>query len=128
MGGLVHEHGLVPDVILSSDAVRARLTATAVSEAAGFAGEIRFDGTLYLASASEIIDVLRALPDTNANTVMVVGHNPGLEQLVATLTGEDHDLPTAALAQIVLPIGEWRDLDVSTTGTLRQVFLPKDLG
>jgi len=127
MGELVREHGLVPDVILSSDAVRTRLTAEAVSEAAGFAGEIRLDATLYLASASEIIDVLRAVPDTNANTVMVVGHNPGLEQLVATLTGEDHDMPTAALAQIFLPIGEWRDLDVSTTGTLLHVFVPKDL-
>ena len=44
MGELIREHRLTPDVIISSDAVRARLTAAAVAEAADFAGEIRLDG------------------------------------------------------------------------------------
>ena len=49
---------------------------------------------------------------------MTVGHNPGLEELVAQLTGAWQDLPTAALAQIVLPIDQWRDLTLSTQGTI----------
>jgi phosphohistidine phosphatase len=63
-----------------------------------------------------------------AETVMIVGHNPGLEELVAQLTGEHQDLPTAALAQIVLPpIDQWRDLKPSTRGTLVRHWRPKDL-
>jgi phosphohistidine phosphatase len=126
MGEVLREHGLIPDLILSSDALRARLTAEAVSHAAGLAGEIRLGDSLYLASASEIIEVVRAVSHAHANTVMVVGHNPGLEQLVAALTGEHQDLPTAALAEVLLPIDQWRDLELSTRGTLIRVLLPKD--
>ena len=46
---------------------------------------------------------------------------------VAQLTGERQDLPTAALAQIVLPIDQWRDLKRSTRGTLVGLWLPEEL-
>ena len=58
---------------------------------------------------------------------MIVGHNPGLEQLVEQLTGERQDLPTAALAQIDLPIDQWRDLTRSTRGTLVGLWRPEPL-
>ena len=102
MGELVREYGLIPDVVISSDAVRARLTAEAVAEAARYAGEILLDPQLYMASPADILSLLRTVRE-NAETVMIVGHNPGLEELVEQLTGERQDLPTAALAQIVLP-------------------------
>jgi phosphohistidine phosphatase SixA len=53
---------------------------------------------------------------------MIVGHNPGLEELVAQLTGEQPNLPTAALAQILLSIDRWRDLNASTRGRLLGVW------
>jgi len=127
VGNLVREQGLTPDAIISSDAVRARMTATAVAEAAGFGGEIRFEPLLYHAAPDDILVVLRAAPESNADTVMIVGHNPGLEGLVARLTGEAQDLPTAALAHIVLPIDRWRDLDGSISGTLVDLWRPKAL-
>jgi len=127
MGELVREHQLTPDVIISSDAVRARLTAEAVAEAARYTSEILLDPRLYIASPASIVAVLRTVRETNAATVMIVGHNPGLEELVAQLTGEQQDLPTAALAQIVLPIDRWRDLKVSTRGTLVGLWRPKEL-
>ncbi len=127
MGELVREHRLTPDVIISSDAVRARLTAEAVAEAARYVGEILLDRLLYAASPADILAVLRTVQDTKARTVMIVGHNPGLEELVAQLTGEQEDLPTAALAQIVLPIDQWRDLNVSPRGTLVHLWRPKEL-
>ena len=126
MGELVREHGLMPDVVISSDAVRARLTAEAVAEAARYAGQILLDRRLYLASPADIRSLLRTVPD-KAETVMIVGHNPGLEELVAQLTSERQDLPTAALAQIVLPIDQWRDLRGSTRGTLLGHWCPKEL-
>jgi phosphohistidine phosphatase len=114
-------------VIISSDAVRAQMTAEAVAEAAGYAGEIRLEHLLYGAAPDDIVAVLHTAPEPNVATVMVVGHNPGLEALVGQLTGERQDLPTAALAQIVLPIDRWRDLDGSTQGTLVDLWRPKDL-
>src|SRR5688572_31141902 len=113
MGTLVREYGLIPDVVISSDAVRARLTAEAVAEAANYAGEILLDPHLYLASPADILSLLPTVRE-NAGTAMIVGHNPGLEKLVEHLTGERHDLPTAALAQIGLPIDQWRDLEAPT--------------
>ena len=58
---------------------------------------------------------------------MIVGHNPGLEELVDQLTGERQDMPTAALAQIVLPIDRWRDIKLSTRGTLSGHWRPGDV-
>jgi phosphohistidine phosphatase len=126
MGELLRKYGLIPDVVISSDAVRAQLTAKAVVEAARYAGEILLDHRLYLASAADILSLLRTVRE-KAETVMIVGHNPGLEELVAQLTGDRQDLPTAALAQIVLPIDQWGDLRRSTRGTLLGHWLPKDL-
>jgi len=127
VGKRLRQQRLAPDLIISSDAVRARMTAEAVAEAAGHAGPIRFEPLLYHAAPDDILVVLRAAPEPNAHTVMIVGHNPGLEALVAQLTGESQDLPTAALAQINLPIDQWRDLDGSTRGTLVNVWRPKEL-
>ena len=126
MGELVREYGLIPDVIISSDAVRARLTAEAVAEAARYAGEILLDPRLYLACPADILSLLTTVRE-NAETVMIVGHNPGLETLVEQLTGERQDLPTAALAQIGLPIDQWRDLKLSTRGTLVGLWRPEEL-
>jgi len=67
------------------------------------------DQNLYMVSPADILSVLRTVRETKAGTVMMVGHNPGLEELVAQLAGDRQDLPTAALAQIVLRIDEWRD-------------------
>ena len=124
MGELVRAHGLLPDVVISSDAVRARLTAEAVVEAARCAGEILLDPRLYLAGPADILSLLRRVEE-KAQTVMIVGHNPGLEDLVAQLTGERRDLPTAALAQIDLPIDQWRDLSLSTRGTILGHWRPR---
>ena len=126
MGEVVREYGLMPDVVISSDAVRARLTSEAMAEAAHYAGEIMLDQRLYMAGPDDILSLLRRVRQ-NAETVMIVGHNPGLEELVEQLTGARQDLPTAALAQIVLPIDRWRDLTLSTRGTLMGHWRPKEL-
>jgi phosphohistidine phosphatase len=84
------------------------------------------ENLLYLASAPDIIAVLRTVKQ-DAASVMIVGHNPGLEQLVAGLAGEEHDLPTAALAHVLLPVDRWGDLDMSTRGTLLGLWRPKEL-
>ena len=127
MGTVVRECGLMPDLIVSSDAVRARLTAEAVARSAGFDGEVQLEPRLYAASVADVLAVLCTVQEAHSGTVMIVGHNPGLEQLIAHLTGESEDLPTAALAQIALPIDRWRDLRESTRGRLLGFWRPKEL-
>jgi phosphohistidine phosphatase len=126
VGKLVRKYGMMPDVVISSEAVRARLTAEAVVQSARYSGEILLDQQLHMASPADILSLLRTVRE-NAETVMIVGHNPGLEELVTQLTGEQQDFPTAALAQIALPINRWRDFKLSTRGTLLGHWRPKEL-
>jgi phosphohistidine phosphatase len=58
---------------------------------------------------------------------MIVGHNPGQENLIRELTGRDERFPTAALAQIDLPIESWKDLELNARGKLVHLWLPKEL-
>jgi phosphohistidine phosphatase len=101
------------------------MTACAMADATG--GQLLLDPRLYHAGPTDILAALRSVVQQNVATVMIVGHNPGLEELIARLTGEREDLPTCALAQIALPIDRWSDLDISTRGTLVGLWRPKDL-
>jgi phosphohistidine phosphatase len=127
MGLLVCDRQLMPDLIISSDATRARLTAEAMADAAGYEGTILLERRLYHASPADIVDLLRSVVESELQTVMIVGHNPGLEELVTKLTGAREDVSTAALVQIELPIERWSDLSASTRGTLVDIWRPRDL-
>ena len=127
MGELVRTMRLTPDRIISSDAVRARLTAEAVAKAARYTGDIVLDRRLYHAGPADIITRLREIQEADVAIVMIVGHNPGLEELVAHLTDDAPDLPTAALAQIALGIDRWQALALSTRGSLLTLWGPKEL-
>jgi phosphohistidine phosphatase len=126
MGELIREQGLVPDTILSSTARRARDTALAVAAAAGFPDDVRFTRQLYAAGPRAYLAALRELPAACGHA-MVVGHNPGLEELLALLVGDSHTLPTAALAVVELPIASWSHLDPPPGGSLRALWRPREL-
>jgi phosphohistidine phosphatase len=126
MGELMRAEGLLPDLILTSSARRALTTAELVAEASGYDGEIQVSRDLYAAGPEEFIDALCALPD-ELETVMVVGHNPGLEELVEALTEESSAMPTAALAQVELKIERWVDLQEEGGGRLVNLWLPRNL-
>jgi phosphohistidine phosphatase len=126
MGRLVRDEQLAPDLVVCSDAVRARQTAEAMAEAAGYSGTILLEHRLYAAEAGDILAVLRDVVEPDLGTVMIVGHNPGLEDLVSALTGFREDLPTAALAQLALAIDRWSDIDPRTRGKLVRLWRPKD--
>lgn len=125
MGALMREEGLVPDLILTSSAKRALSTAKIAAEASGFDGEIRVSRDLYAAGPESFLEALEALPG-EYKTVLTVGHNPGLEELLEALTDEAQSLPTAALAQIELDIEDWGDLQ-EATGKLVNLWLPRNL-
>lgn len=126
MGELLRRQNLLPDLILSSTAKRARQTTRLLSEAAGYSGEIQWLESLYAAPPSAYLKACSGLPDS-VQTVMVVGHNPGLEELLAGLTGELQSLPTAALAEVELPIESWQELRNPVRGRLLHLWKPKAL-
>jgi len=109
-----------PDLVLCSTAARTRETLEAVSGALGGA-RIELEEGLYGASAEALLDRLAAVPDT-VNSVMLIGHNPGLQALALRLTkpGKKRALleakfPTAALAIIEPPTTSWRKLVPSSS-------------
>ena len=126
VGAAIRARGLTPDLVVTSDAVRARITAETAASAAGYHGDIVKEKRLYLAAPRDILAVLRGVPETDTDTVMIVGHNPGLEELVAHLTGQPEAMPTAGLAEIELPIDRWREITASVRGRLVQLWRPKE--
>ena len=126
IGRLLRQQRLSPGAIISSTAKRARRTAEEVARSSTFDSAVQFEPRLYLADPATILDVVRRV-DPDTRRVMVVAHNPGLEELIRRLTDRDEPLPTAGLAQIRLPIDTWRDLGVSTRGRLVSLWRPKEL-
>ena len=125
MGELLRREGLTPELILSSTAVRAIATAKAVAQASGYEEDIRTTREFYHADPESYLEVLARLPDQYGR-VMVVGHNPGLEELVEQLTGAGEAMPTAGLARVELAISRWADLDEDTQGKLISFWHPRD--
>ena len=123
-GAWLRERSLLPDVIVTSDAVRARTTTEMVADAAGYSKEIILDPSLYHAKPADVLEVLRGL-QRDARTVLVVGHNPGLEELVQQLTGEDHDLPTTALVHLAMGIDQWSEVDTATDASIVDRWRPR---
>jgi phosphohistidine phosphatase len=126
IGKLLREVDLIPDLILSSTARRAQKTAEAVAEASGYEGEIQLADELYAAGPEVYLEALQALPE-GIDRVLVVGHNPGLEELVEQLTGEAVSLPTAALARVALPAESWQALAKEIEGELVGLWTPREL-
>ncbi len=125
VGEMLRAHALMPDLIITSDAIRARSTARAAAETAGYTKDVVLEPALYLASPAAIVETLITVSDDHA-MVMIVGHNPGLEDLIEQLSGEEYAMPTAAVVQLELPIDRWRDLRLSTGATVRDYWRPKD--
>ena len=94
------------DMAVVSTAKRARATWDLVSAELDERPETRHDQDAYAASEGELLDIVRSLGEA-LGTVVLVGHNPGLEGLAETLSGESVPLPTSALAVIEID-GPWR--------------------
>ena len=125
MGELIQDKNLVPDFIISSTAKRAHSTAKAVAKAAGYKGDITLNQSLYAAPPTAYIDVLHDLPNKYTR-VLLVGHNPGLEQLVNMLSSEEHTMPTCSLVHVQLCINTWSEIDYKTKGKLLEIWNPSD--
>jgi len=104
------------DLAVVSPASRARSTWDLASAEMGVSPRTRIDDRVYAASDQELLTVVRELSD-DVKTVVLVGHNPGIEDLISLLTGAWTPMPTSALAVITVS-GSW-----STAGHDSSVLL-----
>lgn len=125
VGKLIRQRELSFDLVISSPAERARQTTQLVAMSAGLQAELRFDERVYEAGMRRLLTLITRLENT-ANTVLLVGHNPGLEELLKTLTGEVHTMPTASLAGVEFDVDEWSQVK-ARTGKLTLFLTPKEL-
>jgi len=126
IGKAFRKRGPLPDLIVSSPAARAKATVEAVIKAAKLVIEAQFDEALYGASSAELMKLIRRLPD-NSSCAMLVGHNPGFEDLLGRLSGSRERMPTAALACIEFQIDNWDGIE-DGKGKLAWLLTPKQLG
>jgi len=126
--------GITFDQVIASPALRVTETLDEFTGGYGSMPDPGFDRRIYLASAQALLEVIQDADDA-AGTVLLVGHNPGLEDLVFLLVPEGEDeareqveekYPTASIAEITLAVDHWADTEVGS-GTLDRFTRPRDL-
>ena len=120
------KNGLKPDLILASSAVRAKETAELLAEALGFEGKLKVSDQLYMGEPSDYMEILKSIKEKH-ESVLIVGHNPGLEAYLQIIDGEIESLPTGGLGHLILAVDEWEDITLETMGDLVGFWKPKDL-
>jgi len=135
IGTFMHNEKLSFDHILASPAVRVIETLDHVRKSMTTLMEPEWERRIYLSSSATLMDVIRTVPDT-ANTLLLAGHNPGLEDLVLDLVPDDgtsplrdeieEKYPTAAFAEMELSIEKWADIK-DNVGTILRFTRPRDL-
>lgn len=124
--------GLHFDHVAASPAIRVVETLDHVATGYGSTLAPAWDQRLYLASAATLLDLVHGFPDA-ADSALLVGHNPGLEELVLDLVPDgalrdtvEAKFPTAALAEMQFDVASWADID-EDGGTLIRFVRPRDL-
>jgi phosphohistidine phosphatase len=134
MGDYLKSERLEPDLVVISPALRTQETWERVQP---FLGEIetRRDGRIYEAPVGRLLEVLRGI-ESETRTLLVIGHNPGFEELAKLLIGEGdmegilrlgQKYPTAGLAVIDFSLDDWADI-AHRSGRLERFITPKSLG
>jgi len=134
MGRYLADEGLLPDLALVSPARRAQETWALVRDAVGGA-ETRTEPRIYEAPAQRLLDVVQEAP-ADRRTLLLIGHNPGFEDLSKMLIGHgdryafarlSQKYPTAGLAVIDVAVEDWREV-APRGGRLDRFVTPKTLG
>ena len=124
MGNIIYENHFQPDLIISSPAKRAAQTAILVRASAQIESEIRYDEKIYEASSRRLLQIISEQND-KLESLMLVGHNPGFEELLRNLTGELRPMATTNLAVVDLQIESWSET-AANCGNLRVLIRAKE--
>jgi phosphohistidine phosphatase len=135
IGREMRAQGLAFDAVIASPAARVVETLTDVADGYGESFAPEYEPRVYLASATTLLELVRHADDS-AERLMIVGHNPGLENLALLLTREApanglrrnlaEKYPTATLAEIALPVDRWSEVEAGK-GELSRFIRPRDV-
>lgn len=135
MGRHIRDLEMRWDRVIASPAVRCAQTIEIASEASGRMTKVRWDRRIYLASSAVLLDLLRE-QEGDPDAIMMIGHNPGLEDLIFDLVPDDgssplrdiveEKFPTATFAVLELDIDRWEDAD-DNCARLVHITRPRDL-
>lgn len=127
MGKHLAGYKLRPELITSSPAVRALKTAEKIAKELGFRkSDVAVDEAIYTFNGGSLTDVVRGFDD-KYDSIMLVGHNPAVTELVNYLTNSQIDnVPTCGVALIELNTGRWKDI-AKGKGSLLEFDYPKKL-
>jgi len=125
IGHVLIENELIPQLILSSSAVRASQSAEIIASACGMKDGINYLDSFFMGEPNEFLEGLRGLPDT-LERVMIIAHNPGLEALMQIIDGKIDALPTASMAYLVLSLDKWADISFDSAGELIGFWKPSE--
>lgn len=135
MGEWLRDSGLHFDRVVASPALRIRQTIEGVET--GLGGKLKpdFDKRIYMASAASLFDLVRETPG-EVEHLLLIGHNPGLEDLLllategdgSALRGEaETKYPTATYARVALPVSGWEEVEERIAGRIEAFIRPRDL-
>jgi phosphohistidine phosphatase len=125
VGTSIQEQNLRLDLVLSSTARRARETTELVLASASLAVDVRYDQRIYEAGPLRLLEVVSQIEE-GRSSVLLVGHNPGIEELLQLLTGRLERMATGTLAKIDLKAAGWSKV-VEEKGSLDWIVKPKEL-
>ncbi len=135
VGQHIHDHGIAWERVIASPAVRVAETIELAAKAVGHPLAVNWDRRIYLASSATLLDLLREQKD-DSSSILMVGHNPGLEDVIFDLVADDGTsplrdvvevkFPTASFAVIELDIERWDQLS-DRSGRLVHLIRPRDL-
>lgn len=126
MGRFISDSGAVPEMIVSSTAVRARTTAELAAKSGKWSSTMVTDAKLYASEIDRVLEVVAGV-DPNIDRLLIAGHEPTWSALVGWLIGGGRiHMPTAAVACLDLAHGGWADLDRGTC-SLRWLVTPKTI-
>ena len=132
MGRYLRDEGLAFDCVVASPALRVQQTIAGVEDGYGRPLRPLFDRRIYMASSATLIDLVQGLDDGCARALLV-GHNPGLEDLVLALAAAspcrdevEEKYPTATLAELTFAADRWADL-AEGGGAMTRFIRPREL-
>ncbi len=109
MGTKLKERGIVPDIMISSSAFRAKNTAEIIAKKVKYSKKIIFKKEIYDVGESAIRKILKKLDDEKS-VVFLFGHNPDLNMLAERYVGFDENIPTCGIVEIEFDCKRWKDI------------------
>jgi phosphohistidine phosphatase len=125
IGTFMRKHNLAAGLVLCSPAVRARETAELVLAAAEVTASVQYDERIYEASPRQLLEVISEV-DEDQSAMLLVGHNPGMEELLRALTGMGGPMATGTLAKIDFNFDDWNRVN-EDSGSLELIVRPDEL-